>query len=413
MVNDSNKTFEKRFSERKSFWVLYALLIIVMHAYLFMALKEALGLSFFTITWVPFSIFMTALSFITRRTERIRSDRQRKWTDRAGVLWLAFVFTAAMLSLFIHFGEALFTQNITNGKVKTISVMLFAFLTILYGVRRANRVETIKIKILTKKMERERLRIVQLTDMHIGPWTGPMLLQQVIDKINAAKPDIVVVTGDLVDGHGAKHEEDAKKLRTIKAPLGVFAVTGNHDYYDDVDDSIRFMKKSGMKVLYTEVAEAGGIMIAGADDRDHLIHKAWGLSRSEVMVLSREKEQKKKFLLLLRHRPVIEEGTEGHFDLQLSGHTHGGQLFPLPGSRHKIGGHSQGLKKLKNGGYIYVSNGAGFVGAPLRYMAPPEITVFDLENPDWAERSYPKAREKKKPEAEYKKKEKYNQIVQP
>lgn len=413
MISESNKTFEKRFSERKSFWVLYALLIILMHAHLFMVLREALGYSLLTIGWIPFSIFMTALSFITRRTERISSARHRKWTDRAGVLWLAFVFVSTVLSILLHFGEALFTQQISSGALRVFSVMTASFLIILYGVKRANKVETIRIKILTKKLERERLRIVHLTDMHIGPWTGPALLKQVIDKINAQKPDIVVVTGDLVDGHGAKHEEDARLLRTIKAPLGVFAITGNHDYYDDVDDSIRFMKKAGMRVLYTAVAEAGGIIIAGADDRDHLIHKAWGLSRSEVMVLSREKEQKKRFLLLLRHRPVIEPGTEGHFDLQLSGHTHGGQLFPLPTSRHKIGGHSQGLKKLKCGGYLYVSNGAGFVGAPLRYLAPPEITVFDLENPDWAERSYPQTREKKKPEAEYKKKEKYNQIVNP
>ena len=137
-----------------------------------------------------------------------------------------------------------------------------------------------------------------------------------------------------------------------------------------------------MKVLKTEAAEAGGIIIAGADDRDHLIKGQWNLSRSELLVLSYEREQRNKFLLLLRHRPIVEKGTEKHFDLQLSGHTHGGQLFPLASSRHMIAGYSRGLKKLKCGGFLYVSNGAGFVGPPVRLFAPPEIAVIDLVRSD-------------------------------
>jgi predicted MPP superfamily phosphohydrolase len=191
-------------------------------------------------------------------------------------------------------------------------------------------------------------------------------------------PDIVVVTGDLADGKLTGRKREIGMLRRIRPRYGMYAVPGNHDYYDDIDEAVFFMESAGMRVLRTEAVEAGGIIIAGADDKDHLIKEQWNLSRSETMVLSHEKEQREKFLLLLRHRPIVEKGTEGHFDLQLSGHTHGGQLFPLLSSRHRIPGYARGLKKLKWGGLLYVSNGAGFVGPPVRLLAPPEIAVIDL-----------------------------------
>ena len=80
----------------------------------------------------------------------------------------------------------------------------------------------------------------------------------------------------------------------------------------------------------------------------------------------------------MRHKPIIESGTEGHFDLQLSGHTHGGQFFPSPFSRHIISGINKGFKKFKKGELLYVSNGVGHIGPPFRFFAPPEIVVIDL-----------------------------------
>ncbi|MEG1641908.1 MAG: metallophosphoesterase [Synergistaceae bacterium] len=375
-----DKTYEKRFSEHNIFWYIYTALIILIHLFLYLQIKKTLGPSITTYLWIPFSLFMTLLSYITRRTKQIRSKRNRKWTDRASVLWLSFVCISAILFLLLNIEELIIMQEIRYGAKELYFIFSLSLAITAYGVHRANKIETINITIFTEKLHTNKLRIVQLTDMHIGQWTGAVLLDTVVKKINEAKPDIVVITGDLVDGRGKGRDEDAKKLREINAPCGIYAITGNHDYYDDVEDSIEFMEKAKMKVLRTEVIDTCGILIAGADDRDHLTAKTWGLTKSELLVLSKSKEQKNKFLLLLRHRPIVETGTKGHFDLQLSGHTHGGQLFPLWSSRHKIGGHSYGLKELKDGGYIYVSNGAGFVGPPLRFFAPPEITVFDLVN---------------------------------
>jgi len=251
---------------------------------------------------------------------------------------------------------------------------------VILGVRQANTIQTVRLELPTAKLPdgAERVRVVQMSDLHLGPWVGRELLRQIVDKVNAAKPDIVVMTGDLADGPVEGHEEDAELLREIRAEDGIFAVTGNHDYYDDIDGAVGFMEEAGMRVLCNEAVEACGIIVLGVDDDAHLIKAEWNLTRSETAVLHMEAEQEKKFLLLLRHRPIVEPGTEGHFDLQLSGHTHGGQLFPYFNSRHILTHHDRGFKRLKCGGCLYVSNGAGYVGPPVRLLAPPEIVVIDI-----------------------------------
>ena len=219
---------------------------------------------------------------------------------------------------------------------------------------------------------------MQLTDLHLGPSSGAFLLARVLRRVREAKPDMVVVTGDVTDGSLEGRRRETAMFRRLKPKYGVFAVTGNHDFYDDIEESLKFMRMSGMTVLRGEAAEAGGIVVEGVDDSDHLAEDKWGLTRSETLIVNTKSRFRDKFILLLRHRPVVEIGTEGFFDLQLSGHTHGGQVFPMFSSRLFVRGHSRGLKKLKRGSLLYTSNGAGYVGPPVRLLAPPEIVVIDI-----------------------------------
>lgn len=376
-----NKTFEKRFSEHNVFWVVGLFFTLSIHIFLYFKIKVIVGSALIAPLWLSWGIFFSLLLFITRKTEKIKSQVQLKWSDRVGSVYTLYIFIVSVI-LFC-FDIVGFIANIKLPAEEIfLSSLALALLVITVGVRQANTIETTFLKVFTRKLlpKHSPLRIVQLTDLHLGPWVGTLLLEQIVQKINEAKADIIVVTGDLADGPLKHRDEELKILRKMKARLGVFAVTGNHDYYDSIDDAIAFMESAGMKVLKTESVEIGGIVIAGASDKDHLIKSKWGLSLSETLILSLERLQRKKFLLLLRHRPVIEHGTEGHFDLQLSGHTHGGQIFPLFTSRHKIVGRGRGLKKLKCGGLLYVSNGAGFVGPPFRFLAPPEIVVIDIEH---------------------------------
>ena len=379
----NDRAYEKRFSEHPILWVISGAAVIFMHIFIYARIAAAAGGKMISLAWLIWSILMMLVLYVSRRTERISSDEGRKWTDRVGGVWMFFVLITFLSFLLIDL-----IQYFTSFKLSGASELSAAFVMGLavtgMGIKQANTVQKTMIRVPTSKLPEgcKRLRIVQLTDLHLGPFVGLPLLAQILRKVREAAPDIVVVTGDLADGKLAGRRREISMLKRIKPRFGMYAVPGNHDYYDDIDEAVFFMESAGMKVLRTEAAETGGIIIAGADDRDHLVKGQWNLSRSETLVLSYEREQRDKFLLLLRHRPIVEKGTEGHFDLQLSGHTHGGQLFPLISSRHRIAGYTRGLKKLKCGGCLYVSNGAGFVGPPVRLFAPPEIAVVDLVRSD-------------------------------
>ena len=375
----NDKTYEKRFSEHPVLWVICGSAVLFIHIFIFFRIAEVAGEGLLSFAWLALSIFMMFLLFVSRRTKRISSDEGRKWTDRVGGVWMLFVLFTFFLILLIGFVKKMTGFPLSSGAELSVSFFL-SLLLLGMGIKQANTVQKTMIEVPTSKLPQgcERLRIVQLTDLHLGPFVGLPLLSQILRKVRDVDPDIVVVTGDLADGKLTGRKREIGMLRRIRPRCGMYAVPGNHDYYDDIDEAVFFMESAGMRVLRTEALEAGGIIIAGADDKDHLIKEQWNLSRSEILVLSREREQRDKFLLLLRHRPIVEKGTEGHFDLQLSGHTHGGQLFPLISSRHRIPGYGRGLKKLKWGGLLYVSNGAGFVGPPVRLLAPPEIAVIDL-----------------------------------
>ena len=375
----NDKAYEKRFSEHPALWVILGAAALFIHIFIFFRIADAAGQGLLSFAWLAVSIFMMFLLFVSRRTTRISSRVGRKWTDRVGGVWILFVVFTFFFIIILDLVKRTTGLPLSAGACLSISFFI-SFILIGMGVKQANTIQKTMIKVPTSKLPEgcQRLRIVQLTDLHLGPFVGLPLLAQILRKVREADPDIVVVTGDLADGKLTGRRREISMLRRIRPKYGMYAVPGNHDYYDDIDEAISFMESSGMKVLRTEAIEAGGIIIAGADDKDHLIKERWNLSRSETLVLSYEREQREKFLLLLRHRPVVETGTEGHFDLQLSGHTHGGQVFPLFSSRHRIPGYGRGLKKLKCGGFLYVSNGAGFVGPPVRLMAPPEIAVIDL-----------------------------------
>jgi len=375
----NDKAYEKRFSDHPLIWVIFGSAVLFIHIFIFLKIAEAAVDGLLSFVWLALSTFMMFLLFVSRRTKRISSAAGRKWTDRVSGVWMLFVLFTFFFLLLIGFVKKMTDLPLSSGAVLSVSFFL-SLLLLGMGIKQANTVQTTVIKVPTSKLPQgcERLRIVQLTDLHLGPFVGLPLLAQILRKVRDVDPDIVVVTGDLADGRLTGRKREIGMLRRIRPRYGMYAVPGNHDYYDDIDEAVFFMESGGMKVLRTEAVEAGGIIIAGADDKDHLIKQQWNLSRSETMVLSHEKEQREKFLLLLRHRPIVEKGTEGHFDLQLSGHTHGGQLFPLLSSRHRIPGYARGLKKLKCGGFLYVSNGAGFVGPPVRLLAPPEIAVIDL-----------------------------------
>jgi hypothetical protein len=221
-------------------------------------------------------------------------------------------------------------------------------------------------------------RIAQLTDLHIGPTLGKDWLKDVVARTNSANPDMIVITGDLVDGSVEALRDATSPLADLSAKHGVFFVTGNHEYYSGADEWIAELTRLGIRVLRNEHVAIGGedgFDLAGVDDWSS---KRFGNGHGPDLTRALAGRDPARELVLLAHQPKqIHEAAANGVGLQLSGHTHGGQIFPwglfVRLDQPYVSGLDQHLDTM-----IYVSRGTGFWGPPMRVGAPSEIALLEL-----------------------------------
>jgi len=223
------------------------------------------------------------------------------------------------------------------------------------------------------------LRIVQISDLHIGARLGEPFVRRVVDRVNALRPDVVAITGDLVDGPVDVVEQALKPLADLIAPHGVYFVTGNHEYYWDGQESVRMVKALGLTVLHNEhrvVERAGGtVVIGGIPDLHGVRFLADHESRPDLVFAGAPEGAPR---VLLAHQPRAVTGAAPHgVDLMLTGHTHGGQIFPFHLFVRLQQPVVRGLRKLL-GVWVYAHRGTGFWGPPMRLFSTPEIAEITL-----------------------------------
>ena len=251
-----------------------------------------------------------------------------------------------------------------------------------YGVHEALNPRVERLEIVTDKLPPDtgRVRIVQVSDVHLGVTMGPRRLPTILEQVKALDPDILISTGDLVDGGAVHLEGSAASFAAIHPRLGKYAVMGNHEQYRGLAESLAFHDQAGFRSLRGEAVEVlPGLLIAGVDDPGRGgpgVATAGVETTDDAALLSRLPPG--RFVLFLKHQPVLPKAGVEHIDLQLSGHTHGGQIYPfvwLTRLRYALG---PGLHELPGGGHLYVSRGSGTWGPPMRVLAPAEITLIEL-----------------------------------
>jgi len=309
-----------------------------------------------------------------------------------GFLWFGFLIPffscAVVLELYnyvVYYG-GLYVGADTNGmRVSDAFIFLMSLgLSIavtIYGYFEAKKLCIERLTVRTTKLPAgvERVRIVQIADLHLGIVVKDEILNRVIKIIESEKPDIVVSTGDLVDGVIHHIESYAAKLKAIQPRLGKYAVLGNHEIYGGLKHTSKFITESGFRLLRGEGATIENVInIAGMDFLGGEVKRVGENppDKHEWKILSQL--PRNMFTLLLKHRSDIEEKSLGLFDLQLSGHTHKGQIFPIGIVIQFIFQYISGFTQLLNGSAIYVSRGAGTAGPPVRVFAKPEVTVIDI-----------------------------------
>jgi len=224
--------------------------------------------------------------------------------------------------------------------------------------------------------------LAQLTDLHIGPTIGKEHLEAIVRTTNALSPDIVAITGDLVDGSVEELREAVSPLAELRARFGIYFVTGNHEYYSGARQWVEELTRLGIRVLRNERVEIAynGLIfdLAGVDDHSAARYPDEG--HGENLARALQDRQPDRLVVLLAHQPrtVLDAARLG-VDLQLSGHTHGGQIWPLGALVRLQQRFLAGLHRHANT-QIYVSRGTGYWGPPMRLGAPPEIAQIVLRS---------------------------------
>lgn len=306
-------------------------------------------------------------------------------TGFVGYSWLAFLF----LFLEIHgiadiilFAIRKVGYSPPQYTLKVIFLLtVFAGISILFYCRfEAQKIQIENITIETDKLldHIKELTLVQLSDVHFSQIIGVKKAYQIQKLVQRENPDIIVSTGDLLDRGINNPNKITRVLKSLQAPLGKYAVTGNHEFYAGINESIEFTNKAGFKVLRNESVLVGKtINIIGIDDKTGRMLDT-SIDNTEKKLLSQINNN--YYTIILKHQPRVNEKNIDFFDLQLSGHTHAGQIFPFSFIVKLVFRYIAGLYELGCNTKLYVNRGTGTWGPPFRFLAPPEITVIKLKN---------------------------------
>ena len=334
---------------------MYEILALGTQYYIYKKLKEAGINKFIQYIFVLWGLTWVILGFIASY-DFVHPEYDIFSIHTAEIL-RAFALTWIIITIYGFFS---FLVTFALPRRHIFAIILTIIITI-YSMAEAYFVKAKYIEIKTDKIT-ENLRIAFITDVHIGGLYTHWHFDRVMKIVNDSKPDILMLGGDIIDGDMKYREHELKLLTEAakKARYGAFAVNGNHEHYLILDEDVEgIIKDCGYNLLINERVEAGGITIIGLDDMIN------GWLKPFI-----KPEDKNRFVLILKHRPGLPfDADEKNFDLQLSGHTHGGQFWPL--------GYFKNMTVPKDS-RVLVSNGAGFNGAMMRLFTPPDVMIIDI-----------------------------------
>jgi uncharacterized protein len=304
-------------------------------------------------------------------------------TSRAGSL--VYIVSATTMGVLLYLLVSVLAVDFINLFIKFpplilgLSSLVITLLFSVFGILYSWNLHVTSLEVGIKGLTKE-IRAMHLSDIHLGHFRGKKFLQKIVDRTNRQNVDAIFITGDLFDGRIRLSKENLAPLTQLKAP--VFFIEGNHDRYTGVKTIKNLLRQINVNVLENEIAFWGELQIIGlnhmrADNETYNMHAA-GNSSTIKGTLERLRVQKDKPAILLHHSPDgIQYAREHGIDLYLAGHTHAGQLFPVKYIADLIFQYNKGLHDFQ-GTKIFISQGAGTFGPPMRVGTKSEITVIKL-----------------------------------
>jgi len=374
-------------SARRNLLVVLSLLVLL-HVYIGLRLMPDLGLGLPGM--LAGSILLLLSTLLVPVGLLSSSLRRRRWSEQ--LTWVGLLAMGLFSSLLVlTFLRDLFLLaavlagfgSVMLNYYSALGVPLLALAVTIVGfvnARRVARVVRVDVPIDGLPEALHGYAIAQISDIHVGPTIKRPYLDAIVERVNGLGADAIAVTGDLVDGSVARLSAHTQPLARLAAPDGAFFVTGNHEYYSGAEEWIVELRRLGLTVLLNQhvVRERGGasLMIAGvADFSAHHFNPA---HRSDPQAAAAGAPAGLAVRILLAHQPrSATAAAVAGFDLQLSGHTHGGQFFPwnlfVPLQQPFVAGLHR-VRRL----WVYTSRGTGYWGPPKRFGAPSEITLVRL-----------------------------------
>ncbi|NUO18938.1 metallophosphoesterase [bacterium] len=295
-------------------------------------------------------------------------------------LWVTFLFFLVKVVLVVsgQWGEFTLETHQMLGRYSFYFVTSLVLLITGYGIYKATgpaRVVEVDVPVKNFRDEWRDFTIAMVADFHASNTNGESRIAMWCDQITGLKPDVILAPGDIVDTPANQIPEVANGFRKLAAPLGVFSTTGNHEYYVGLQGAVELMKRGGFRVLMNEnLTLPNGILIAGMEDRTA---RSMGRPLPAFQSFIPDGDTSDVQILLM-HTPAtadVQKAIDAGFDLVVSGHTHGGQMFPFSLFTKMAFPYHHGLYKVKDG-YQLTTCGVGYWGPPMRIGKPPEIMLI-------------------------------------
>ncbi len=300
-----------------------------------------------------------------------------------GFVFFLFVITFVrdFVWMFVDFIKKTPIEQIKNpphlGIVNLIT-MIFTFIFSLYGVYEAFKEPNVLSYTIQSPKIKEKTKVVMLSDLHFDVDDKPKVVEKIVDKVNSLNPDVIVLAGDIIDNSYDKLQSQMNELQKLKAKYGVYVAIGNHEFYSGAFDWILYFGKMKFNVVgnYGEKIADTGLYIGGIPDLNTATRSKMKISIEGALYGAKDDD----YVIMLSHTPKVAEGfTKDNVDIILSGHTHGGQIYPFhyfvkQANEGRLAGFYdiEGIK-------MYISRGTRHWGPPMRIGAPSEITVFEFE----------------------------------
>jgi len=333
--------------------------------------------------------FVVSTYLVGRLVERFWTNWFIDFLIRTGSFWMGFMLYLFLFFLLfdivrlgIHILPIKSIKDLVTPEIRVVVVKViysFAVLLIVIGFINAQLPRANQYKFKINKALAGSIKIVAVSDVHLGTVISKSRLNRLINQINNQNPDIVLFAGDVFDEdiRPILNNGMGEKFTHIKSRLGVFAITGNHEFFGGVEKKVKYLEEHGVKVLRdSSVMVDSAFYLIGRDDRQAKFFTGKDRKSLNSLVSNLDKS---KPLVLLDHQPYnLQDAASNGIDLQLSGHTHNGQLWPFNYITKAIFELSSGHLQ-KDDTHIIVSNGYGTWGPPIRLGSRPEVLVIELE----------------------------------